>query len=219
MAPEVDFEFRGGVALLSAFKKDAALRDFARGLVRLDWTIWASSGTKKFLDENSVPSLDIADFVGEPILGHRVVTLDRRIYAALLSRDVDPADEQELERLGVDRIDLVYVDLYPLKDELEKQASNPVGIIKQYHACLEKIDIGGPTLLRAAAKGGRYAVAAPELLESTLRHLQGGSDIHDAKFRNSLAAMAEMTVSKYAMTAFGFYQSLVDGTFPEVFQK
>jgi hypothetical protein len=102
---------------------------------------------------------------------------------------------------------------------VEKQASNPVGIIKQYHACLEKVDIGGPTLLRAAAKGGRYAIATPELLESTLRHLQGGSAIYDTKFRNSLAAMAEMTVSTYAMTAFGFYQSLVDGTFPEKFQK
>ncbi|MFA6095321.1 MAG: bifunctional phosphoribosylaminoimidazolecarboxamide formyltransferase/IMP cyclohydrolase, partial [Candidatus Paceibacterota bacterium] len=98
-------------ALISVFHKDG-ITDFARSLVDLGFVIYASGGTAKHLMHDGVQVVDIATIVGSPILGHRVVTLSREIHAGLLSRDI-PEDVAELERLGIPRIDLVCVDLYP----------------------------------------------------------------------------------------------------------
>src|SRR5579884_603882 len=128
------------VALFSAYQKSDTLADLARALHERGWEILASAGTKAFLDAKSIPSTDVSTIVGEPILGHRVVTLSREIHAGLLAR---VEDQSELDRLGIKRIDLVYVDLYPLTEEIAKPDATEASVI-------EKTDIGGPTLLRAA---------------------------------------------------------------------
>lgn len=195
-------------ALLSAYTKSDKLADFARALRNHGWNILASAGTKKFLDAEGVRSTDIGDLVGEPILGHRVVTLDRKIYAGILADKNNPEHMQELKRIGVDPIDLVYVDLYPLADELRRTGRTIASVI-------EKIDIGGPTLLRAAAKGGCYTLSNQEQLDEVLRIIR---DPHhhpaDPSFLAWLAAEAEETVSNYASLAESFYRSVEKSAFP-----
>lgn len=199
-------------ALLSAFKKDDDLRDFARALVGFGWDILASSGTKKFLDQYDIPSIDVGSIVGEPILGHRVVTLDRRIYAALLARKFNADDAAELDRIGMRMIDLVYVDLYPLADELAKSDCT-------FDSVIEKTDIGGPTLLRAAAKGRRLTLCKPSQFENVLGVIGSPAVHRDAqfmhKFLSNLAADAEETVAEYATLSANFHRSVGDG---EAFQ-
>jgi phosphoribosylaminoimidazolecarboxamide formyltransferase / IMP cyclohydrolase len=200
------------IALLSAYNKDVALRDFAEDLVGEGWKLLASSGTKKFLDQHGIPSDDVADMVGEPMLGHRVVTLDRKIYAALLARLDNKEDLVELRRIGVEPISLVYVDLYPLAAELE----NPK---RTFDSIIEKTDIGGPTLLRAAAKGRRFVVSSPEQFQRVLAVMQSEdpNPIRRAKFMTAflsgLAAEAETKVAEYAALSAKFHQTVADGNF------
>src|SRR3989344_896957 len=135
------------VAFISVFNKQG-IDKFAKGLVDLGWEIMSSSGTAKFLKENGIPCTDLASFVGEPILGHRVVSLSREFYAMLLSRLDNDEDMNELKKLKLPYISLVCCDMYPLAEEIAKKDSTLESVI-------EKTDIGGPTMLRAAAKGGR----------------------------------------------------------------
>ena len=173
-------------ALFSAYRKTEALADFANHLGTRGWRILASAGTKKFLDEKWIESTDVATIVGAPILGHRVVTLSREIHAGLLAR---PEDDPELERLGIPRIDLVYVDLYPLEEEIQKPEATEESVI-------EKTDIGGPALLRSAAKGRRIALSNPAQFEDALNYIDGEKE--DKKYLAGLAAEAEAVVEKYA---------------------
>ena len=194
-----------GTALLTAFRKDYQLRDFAQVLIQREWSLFASAGTKKFLDTAGIPSTDIGDLVGPPILGHRVVTLDRKIYAAILARRDNADDIRELKRIGVDPIDLVYVDLYPLAEELK----NPNRTVE---SVIEKTDIGGPTLLRAAAKGGRYVLSHSNQFQQVL-HFFDHRHESPKHFLAGLAAHAEEVVSEYATLSARFHQSVALGTF------
>src|SRR5690349_1398762 len=106
-------------ALLSAYDK-TGLEEFAFKLVSLGWNLLGSAGTAKYLNEKGIKTRDVAEIVGPPILGHRVVTLSRELHAALLATE-SVEDQAELDRLGVPRIDLVYVNLYPLEAEVAKE--------------------------------------------------------------------------------------------------
>jgi len=172
-------------ALLSAYEKTDSLADFARELKKREWEILASAGTKKFLEEKGIETTDVATLVGEPLLGHRVVTLSREIHAGLLARLEDQA---ELDRLGIRRIDLVYVDLYPLEEEIARAGATEESII-------EKTDIGGPALLRSAAKGRRIVLSSPSQFAKVLEYISTGRD--DKKYLAALAAEAERRASAY----------------------
>ena len=153
-------------ALLSAYDK-TGLETFAAKLVmHYGFDLLASAGTAKYLADKGIKARDVSEIVGPPILGHRVVTLSREIHAALLATD-SPEDQAELDRLGVPRIDLVYVNFYPLQEEIEKPGSTLESVI-------EKTDIGGPTLLRSAAKGRRITLCRPQ---DFIHALQGWSPI------------------------------------------
>ncbi|MEZ5245941.1 MAG: bifunctional phosphoribosylaminoimidazolecarboxamide formyltransferase/IMP cyclohydrolase [Acidimicrobiales bacterium] len=123
-------------ALLSVFDK-AGITDLAAGLVELGWELISSGGTAKVIAEAGLPVTDVADHTGSPImLGHRVVTLHPRIHGGILADRDDPEHRADLEANDIDPIDLVVVNLYPFRDE----------------PGIEMIDIGGPTMVRAAAK-------------------------------------------------------------------
>src|SRR5665213_2941765 len=94
-------------ALLASYGKDAALLRLGKMLAGKKWQLLGSAGTAKYLNENGVPCRDVAEKIGAPILGHRVVTLSREIYAGLLA--ATPEDFAELEKQGITSIDLVYV--------------------------------------------------------------------------------------------------------------
>ncbi|MEK6574308.1 MAG: bifunctional phosphoribosylaminoimidazolecarboxamide formyltransferase/IMP cyclohydrolase, partial [Chloroflexota bacterium] len=131
-------------AILSVHDK-TGLVEFARGLHNLGWTLIASGGTAKLLRENQIPVAEVADYTGSPeILGGRVKTLHPAIHSGLLARPTD-SDRADLSRINADYIDLVAVNLYPFEQTIAK----PNVTLEE---AIENIDIGGVTLIRAAAK-------------------------------------------------------------------
>ena len=131
-------------AILSVYDK-SGLVEFAAGLLRLGWTLIASGGTSRLLEQNHLPVTEVAQYTGSPeILGGRVKTLHPAIHGGLLAR-ATPEDQQELAALGWEAIDLVAVNLYPFENTIEKPGASLADAI-------ENIDIGGVTLIRAAAK-------------------------------------------------------------------
>ncbi len=176
-------------ALLASYEKDDALLRLGRLLSENGWALLGSAGTAKYLNENKIPCRDIAEIVGPPILGHRVVTLSRELHAGLLA--ATPADYEELQKLNISPIDLVYVTLYPLEKTITDPLSTPAAVI-------EKTDMGGPALLRSAAKGRRLALSDPsqiELLETWIRN--GSSENERETLVTHLVAAAERRVAEY----------------------
>ncbi|SRR5258706_2083671 len=131
-------------AILSVHDKTDIV-EFAKSLADLGWTLLASGGTAKLLRDNNIPVTEVADYTKSPeILGGRVKTLHPAIHGGLLARPTD-ADHQQLLDLGWDYIDLVAVNLYPFEETITKPNVT-------YADAIENIDIGGVTLIRAAAK-------------------------------------------------------------------
>jgi phosphoribosylaminoimidazolecarboxamide formyltransferase / IMP cyclohydrolase len=131
-------------AILSVHNK-TGLIEFAKGLTDLGWTLLASGGTAKLLRENNITVTEVADYTGSPeILGGRVKTLHPAVHGGLLARPTED-DRQQLLQLGWDYIDLVAVNLYPFEETVAKPNVT-------YAEAIENIDIGGVTLIRAAAK-------------------------------------------------------------------
>ncbi len=186
-------------ALLASYEKDEQLLRLGKLLINNGWTLLGSAGTAKFLMDNSIPCRDVAGIVGPPILGHRVVTLAREIYAGLLA--ATPEDAEELRKLGIAPIDLVYVTLYPLESAIADPASTPEDVI-------EKTDIGGPTLLRAAAKGRRLALSSPEQIDALEAFIQQGSPEEEREaLVTRFAAAAERRVAEYAGVSAQYWES------------
>jgi phosphoribosylaminoimidazolecarboxamide formyltransferase / IMP cyclohydrolase len=159
-------------ALISVADKTGIV-DFARGLERLGVEIVSTGGTASSLREAGIEVRDVSDLTGSPeILSGRVKTLHPRLHAALLAVRDDPEHMQTLEAEGIDPIDLVCVNLYPFERTVARQGVSEVDAI-------ENIDIGGPTMIRAAAKNHRSVavVVQPESYDAVLAELEetGGS--------------------------------------------
>jgi len=123
-------------ALLSVYDKTGVV-DLARGLVECGWELVSSRSTAAALADAGLPVTDVADLTGmPPILGHRVVTLHPKVHGGLLADREDPDHIAEMQQYGIEPIDLVVSNLYPF-------SSDP---------SIELIDIGGPAMVRAAAK-------------------------------------------------------------------
>jgi phosphoribosylaminoimidazolecarboxamide formyltransferase/IMP cyclohydrolase len=179
-------------ALLSVYDK-SGIAHFAQGLVDLGWSIYSSGGTAKALEAEGVHTKSVADLVGGgAILGHRVVTLSREIHAGLLARDTEE-DLDELDRINAPYIDLVCGDLYPLEDEIAKPGSTQQSVIDQ-------TDMGGPAMLRSAAKGRRIVISNMRQRAGVLTWLKEGEP-DAATYRNHLAAAAELTVASYVLAS------------------
>ena len=131
-------------AILSVHDK-TGIASLAHTLLDQGWTLLASGGTARLLREAGCAVTEVADYTGSPeILGGRVKTLHPAIHGGLLARDTN-ADRAELKALGWDTIDLVAVNLYPF----EQTVADPAATLER---AVENIDIGGVTLIRAAAK-------------------------------------------------------------------
>ena len=185
-------------ALLASYEKDAALLRLGKMLAEAKWSLLGSAGTAKYLNENGIACQDVASIVGAPMLGHRVVTLSRELHAGLLA--ATPEDFAELERLNIPRIDLVYVTLYPL----EKTVADPAATAQDV---IEKTDIGGPTLLRSAAKGRRLVLSDPAQIDTLETWLKGGEDKNEEyKLATKFAAAAERRVADYVSTSASYWE-------------
>ena len=169
-------------ALLSVYDKSGIV-DLAEGLDAAGWRILSSGGTAKAVAERGVPVTDVADLTGLPaILGHRVVTLHPNVHGGILADLTDATHRADMEQYGIDAIDMVVVNLYPF-------SSNP---------SVELIDIGGPAMVRAAAKNhARVAVVVdPADYETILAEVTESGDVSQAT-RTSLARKAFSVTSDY----------------------
>ena len=127
-------------ALLSVYDKTGIV-DFARGLHDLGWSIVSSGGTAAAVAASGIPVTDLAEITGVPaILGHRVVTLHPKIHGGLLADPTNAEHVADMAAYGIEPFDLVVVNLYPF-------SSNP---------SIELIDVGGPAMVRAAAKNHAF---------------------------------------------------------------
>jgi len=189
-------------ALLSVFHKDGIV-EFAKELIELGFNILASGGTAKTLSDAGIEVKDTAELVGKAILGHRVVTLSREIHSGLLARDI-AEDRTELKKLNIPWIDLVCVDLYPLEEEVGRIYSKQYTVNQAREAVIEKTDIGGPTMLRSAAKGGRITVCDPVDRKKVIDWLKSGEPDKE-NFLEFLFAKTEKIIADYCLVSAHFH--------------
>jgi len=131
-------------AILSVYDKHG-LEEFAAGLHALGWRLLASGGTARLLRQKGLPVVEVAEYTRSPeILGGRVKTLHPAIHGGLLARPTEE-DHRQLLDLGWDYIDMAVVNLYPFEATIARRGVT-------YEEVIENIDIGGVTLIRAAAK-------------------------------------------------------------------
>jgi phosphoribosylaminoimidazolecarboxamide formyltransferase/IMP cyclohydrolase len=178
-------------ALLSAWDK-TGLAAFAEGLDRLGVELVASGGTARFLVDAGLAVTPVERLTGfAEMLGHRVVTLHPAVHGGILARRDVPEDLADLERHGIEPFDLVCVNLYPFEDTIAR-----VGV--SWEEAIEKIDVGGPALLRAAAKNHAHVVPVcrPSDYEPVLAELRATGSVSEAR-RRALAARAFATTAAY----------------------
>lgn len=136
-------------ALISVSNKKSII-EFAKELIELNYTILATGNTAKHLIEFKISCIDISDFTSFPeIFNGRVKTLNPKIFGGILFRRDYLSDKNEADVNKIEPIDIVCVNLYPFKEKAE----NPATTIDEL---IENIDIGGPSLIRAAAKNYKY---------------------------------------------------------------
>ncbi|MFC2020166.1 bifunctional phosphoribosylaminoimidazolecarboxamide formyltransferase/IMP cyclohydrolase, partial [Chloroflexota bacterium] len=164
-------------AIISVSDK-AGVADFAKGLSHLGFEIFSTGGTKKALAAAGVPVHGVSDITGFPeILDGRVKTLHPAVHGGLLARRDLSAHMEELAKNNIGVIDLVAVNLYPFVQTVSRE-----GVSLQ--EALENIDIGGPTMIRAAAKNfpGVIVVVDPADYGPVLEQLKdGGLDLAECK--------------------------------------
>ena len=179
-------------ALISVSDK-TGVADFAKSLAVAGVEILSTGGTAAELRKAGLEVTDVAEFTGqEEILGGRVKTLHPRLHAALLARRDDAEHVATLEREGIEPIDLVCVNLYPFEETV---SGHEVG----HDVAIENIDIGGPTMIRAAAKNHESVavVVRPESYDAVLAELDATGGELSASTRHWLANEAFAQTARY----------------------
>lgn len=190
-------------AILSVYDK-AGLLEFATALSQLNWEIIASGGTARQLRTAGLTVLDVAEVTGAPeMLGGRVKTLHPAIHGGILARSL-PEDQADLSAQGIQPIDLVVCNLYPFQETIAQPGVTLAEAIEQ-------IDIGGVTLLRAAAKNfARVAIVCdPQDYTGILGELRANDAISHAT-RQRLAVKAFAHTRDYDTTITAYLQQAGD---------
>ncbi len=176
-------------AIISVTNKKNVV-ELARRLKNLGINIYSTGGTAKLLKENGIDVIEIADYTGFPeILDGRVKTLHPKVFGGILAKSSSSAHVQEIKKHGIQKFDLVVVNLYPFEETICK-TNNEEEII-------ENIDIGGVTLIRAAAKNfvDVVVVVNPEDYEIVLKKIENNEI--DIKFKKQLAIKAFLHTARY----------------------
>jgi phosphoribosylaminoimidazolecarboxamide formyltransferase/IMP cyclohydrolase len=183
-------------ALLSVYDKSGIV-ELAAGLHTAGWRIVSSGGTAKAVAEAGVPVTDLADLTGLPaILDHRVVTLHPKVHGGLLADPTNASHQADMAEHGIEAIDLVVVNLYPF-------TSNP---------SIELIDIGGPAMVRAAAKNHAHVgvVVNPADYPLVLQEVSATGRL-SADTRRRLARDAFATIAAYDAAIANWFDEQPDG--------
>jgi phosphoribosylaminoimidazolecarboxamide formyltransferase / IMP cyclohydrolase len=211
-------EVRVRRALLSVSEK-AGVVDFARGLEELGVEIVSTGGTARELAGAGIASRDIEDFTGFPeMMDGRVKTLHPRLYAGLLAKRDDDDHLRAAAQQRIEQVDLVCVNLYPFEQTVARGDADEREIV-------ENIDIGGPTMIRAAAKNSQFAavVVDPADYEDVLGELRDADGRMSIDTRTRLAAKAFACTARYdAAIASWFAQRTYEGfppTWSDAYEK
>jgi phosphoribosylaminoimidazolecarboxamide formyltransferase/IMP cyclohydrolase len=196
-------------ALLSVSAKGGIV-DFARGLVELGVEIVSTGGTARELAGAGLPVRAIEDFTGFPeMLDGRVKTLHPRLYAGLLALRDDEAHLRATAEHGIEQVDLVCVNLYPFEDTVARPDVPPAEAI-------ENIDIGGPTMIRAAAKNHAFAAVLvdPADYGPVLAELRESDGLLALATRERLAAAAFACTARYDAAIASWFAARAGEDFP-----
>ena len=188
-------------ALISVFHKEG-LEPLVRELAEREVTIYSTGGTQRFIEELGVDVIPVEALTSYPsILGGRVKTLHPKVFGGILARRSDDTDIEELQEFQIPEIDLIVVDLYPFEQTVAGGASE--------QDIIEKIDIGGISLLRAAAKNFHDTAVVSHTdqygrLVDLLKENHGGTRLDD---RRRLAVEAFDITSHYDAAIFGWMRT------------
>ena len=191
------------LALLSVSDKTGIV-ELARKLVEYQFEIISSGGTAKTLQDAGISVIKVSDYTGSPeILGGRVKTLHPRIHGGILARQDLAEDLQELEANNIRPFDLVVVNLYPF----EQTIAQPNVTVAE---AIEKIDIGGPTLIRAAAKNYKYLtiLCSPDQYDRYLEEYEGSNGEVSLEFRQQMAGHAFAHTNSYDRAISAYFANL-----------
>ncbi|MGY0407529.1 MAG: bifunctional phosphoribosylaminoimidazolecarboxamide formyltransferase/IMP cyclohydrolase [Polaribacter sp.] len=186
-------------ALISVFHKDG-LAPIVKKLDELNVTLYSTGGTEKFIKELGVSVVPVEDVTSYPsILGGRVKTLHPKVFGGILNRQDNKSDVAELTEYNIPQIDLVIVDLYPFEKTVTSGASE--------QEVIEKIDIGGISLIRAAAKNFKdtFTVSSMSQYEDFLTIISennGGTTLEE---RKKFAAKSFHVSSHYDTAIFNYF--------------
>ncbi|HET6556300.1 MAG TPA: bifunctional phosphoribosylaminoimidazolecarboxamide formyltransferase/IMP cyclohydrolase [Prolixibacteraceae bacterium] len=186
-------------ALISVYHKDNLDRIVKR-LEELKVTIYSTGGTQSFIEELGTPVTPVEELTSYPsILGGRVKTLHPKVFGGILNRRENTGDQQQIAQYEIPEIDLVIVDLYPFEATVASGASE--------EDIIEKIDIGGISLIRAAAKNFNDVVIVSsrdqyEHLYTLLNEKDGATNLED---RKEFARLAFATSSHYDSAIFNYF--------------
>jgi len=188
-------------ALISVFYKDN-LQEIVKKLDALNITIYSTGGTQEFIEKLGIKVIPVEDLTSYPsILGGRVKTLHPKIFGGILSRRDLQSDVTQLDEYQIPQIDLVIVDLYPFEETVASGASEA--------AIIEKIDIGGISLIRAAAKNFKdvLIVSSREQYSDLLQLLNAGNGITGIDERRAFACKAFDESSHYDTAIFNYFNA------------
>jgi phosphoribosylaminoimidazolecarboxamide formyltransferase/IMP cyclohydrolase len=211
LTPSEPGEVRVGRALLSVSDKTGIVA-FAQGLAELGIEIVSTGGTAAALAEAGLTVRTITDLTGFPeIMDGRVKTLHPKLYAGLLAVRSDPAHVAAAREHTVEPVDLVCVNLYPFEQTAARPDVSEAEVI-------ENIDIGGPTMIRAAAKNAAFAapVVAPARYDSVLSELRSSGGRLSLATREALAAEAFAYTARYDAAISRWFQRGEEGFAPLV---
>ena len=186
-------------ALISVYHKDG-IDEIARELVKNGISILSTGGTYDFLQSIGIEVTKVEDITGYPsILGGRVKTLHPKVFGGILSRRELESDINEVEQYEIPPIDLVIVDLYPFEEYVKNGASQ--------QEIIEKIDIGGISLIRAAAKNFNdvIIVSSKDDYNPLLELLKEGKGVSTLEQRRWFATRAFLTSSHYDTAIFNYF--------------
>ncbi len=196
-------------ALISVFNKEGIV-DFAKGLIDLGYEIISTGGTFKLLKEANLNIIEVEDVTKFPeILGGRVKTLNPLIHGGILYRRDKEEDVETIKSMDIGAIDLVVNNLYPFEETIKKDGVSEEEVI-------ENIDIGGPSMIRAAAKNFRYVttVIDPEDYPMVLEELRRDGET-SLETRRHLARKVFNYTAYYDSLISKYFNQLEDVKFPE----
>lgn len=188
-------------ALISVFSKDG-LQPVVEQLNKLGVTLYSTGGTEKYIKDLGLPVIAVESLTSYPsILGGRVKTLHPKIFGGILNRQDHPGDITEVEEFDIPQIDLVVVDLYPFEKTVASGA--PEADI------IEKIDIGGISLIRAAAKNFKDVLCVSSVAQygELYRILKEENGETDLETRKKFATLAFQVSSHYDTAIFNYFNT------------